>query len=152
MFLFISGKPTRKRKRFGRFLHWLWKAMKGSFCCRCHSCAVDVVEPFVPPADLEPEPEPDPTSPRDPDPTSPPDPDPTSPPDTDLSGVEPNNGKWPVLISLNYFKRYCLLVLREYSYYFHHIIIVFSTQPGLIFFSNKTISHTVYFCLFFRVL
>ncbi|XP_039505432.1 serine/threonine-protein kinase pim-2-like isoform X1 [Pimephales promelas] len=86
-----TGKPTRKRKRFGRFLHWLWKAMKGSFCCRCHSCAVDVVEPFVPPADLEPEPEPDPTSPRDPDPTSPPDPDPTSPPDTDLSGVEPNN-------------------------------------------------------------
>ncbi|XP_056118306.1 uncharacterized protein LOC130095574 [Rhinichthys klamathensis goyatoka] len=80
-----TEKPTRKRKRIGRFLDWLWEAMKGSFCCCCHSCAVDVVEPFVPPADLEPEP--DPSSSPDPDP----DPDPSSSPAPDLSGVEPNN-------------------------------------------------------------
>ncbi|XDV47414.1 hypothetical protein PO909_017048 [Leuciscus waleckii] len=37
----------------------VWKAMKQHFGCCCHSSAVDVVEPFVPPADLDPEPEPD---------------------------------------------------------------------------------------------
>ncbi|XP_077104607.1 uncharacterized protein LOC143757373 isoform X1 [Siphateles boraxobius] len=76
-----TEKPTRKRKRIGCFLNRIWKAMKGYFCCCCHSCAVDVVEPFVPPADLEPEPDPD---------TSSPGPD-TSSPAPDLSGVEPNN-------------------------------------------------------------
>ncbi|XDV17524.1 hypothetical protein PO909_023370 [Leuciscus waleckii] len=96
-------KPTRKRKRIGRFLYGVWKTVKGFFCCCCHSCAVDVVEPFVH-SDLEPEPDPDTSSP-DPDPSSP-DPDPSSPdpdtsspdPDTsspapDLSDIEPNNGK-----------------------------------------------------------
>ncbi|CAM4667923.1 unnamed protein product [Leuciscus chuanchicus] len=77
----LLKKPTRKRKRIGRFLYGVWKTVKGFFCCCCHSCAVDVVEPFVPPADLEPEPDPD---------TSSPDPDPSSPA-PDLSDVEPNN-------------------------------------------------------------
>ena len=101
MFLFISEKPTRKRKRIGRFLNRVWTAVKGFFCCCCHSCAVDVVEPFLPTADLEPEPDPDPSSPDpsspDPDPSSP-DPDPSSAAQY-LCDVEPNNGKSPVLIS-----------------------------------------------------
>ncbi|XP_077094015.1 uncharacterized protein LOC143746106 [Siphateles boraxobius] len=103
-----TGKPTRKRKRIGCFLNRIWKAVKGYFCCCCHSCAVDVVEPFVPPADLEPEPDPDTSSPgpdtSSPDPdTSSPDPDTSSPgPDTsspapDLSGVEPNNDSFESL-------------------------------------------------------
>ncbi|XP_077094250.1 uncharacterized protein LOC143746269 [Siphateles boraxobius] len=89
-----TGKPTRKRKRIGCFLNRIWKAVKGYFCCCCHSCAVDVVEPFVPPADLEPEPDPDTSSPG-PD-TSSPDPDTSSPgpdtssPDPDTSSPDPD--------------------------------------------------------------
>ncbi|XP_077091523.1 uncharacterized protein LOC143742492 [Siphateles boraxobius] len=82
-----TGKPTRKRKRIGCFLNRIWKAVKGYFCCCCHSCAVDVVEPFVPPADLEPEPDPDTSSPG-PD-TSSPGPDTSSPgPDTSSPGPD----------------------------------------------------------------
>ncbi|XDV41841.1 hypothetical protein PO909_010637, partial [Leuciscus waleckii] len=56
-----TEKPTERRKRKGicSFLMSVWKAMKQHFGCCCHSSAVDVVEPFVPPADLDPEPEPD---------------------------------------------------------------------------------------------
>ncbi|XP_067282017.1 serine/threonine-protein kinase pim-3-like isoform X2 [Pseudorasbora parva] len=56
--------PTGSRKRnvIHSFLERLWKAMKSPFCCCCLS-AVDVVEPFVPPPDLEPEPDPKPSSP-----------------------------------------------------------------------------------------
>ncbi|XDV47707.1 hypothetical protein PO909_017276 [Leuciscus waleckii] len=56
-----TEKPTERRKRKGirSFLMRVWKAMKQHFGCCCHSSAGDVVEPFVPPADLDPEPEPD---------------------------------------------------------------------------------------------
>ncbi|XP_067310409.1 uncharacterized protein [Pseudorasbora parva] len=62
-----TEKPTdcRKRKLIRSFLKRLWKAVKSPFRCCCLS-AVDVVEPFVPPPDLEPEPEPEP----EPDPSS----------------------------------------------------------------------------------
>ncbi|XP_051738270.1 aurora kinase A-like isoform X12 [Ctenopharyngodon idella] len=58
-----TEKPTewRKRKRFRSFLKMLWKAMKSPFSCCCHSSAVDVVEPFVPPPDLEPSADPEPS-------------------------------------------------------------------------------------------
>ncbi|XP_077056098.1 serine/threonine-protein kinase pim-2-like [Siphateles boraxobius] len=56
--------PTecRKRKGIASFLNRLWDAMKCSFRCCCHSSAVDVVEPFVPSPDLEPEPNPEPSA------------------------------------------------------------------------------------------
>ncbi|XP_048031385.1 uncharacterized protein LOC125258473 isoform X3 [Megalobrama amblycephala] len=58
-----TEKPTerRKRKGFRSFLKMLWKAMKSPFSCCCHSSAGDVVEPFVPPADLESSPDPEPS-------------------------------------------------------------------------------------------
>ncbi|XP_048012538.1 serine/threonine-protein kinase pim-3-like isoform X3 [Megalobrama amblycephala] len=61
----INEKPTerRKRKRIRSFLNRLWKAMKSPFRCCCPCSDVDVVEPFVPPPDLEPEPDPEPPSP-----------------------------------------------------------------------------------------
>ncbi|XP_051751096.1 serine/threonine-protein kinase pim-2-like isoform X2 [Ctenopharyngodon idella] len=60
-----TEKPTerRKRKRIRSFLNRLWKAMKSPFRCCCPCSDVDVVEPFVPPPDLEPEPDPEPPSP-----------------------------------------------------------------------------------------
>ncbi|XP_056107185.1 uncharacterized protein LOC130085450 [Rhinichthys klamathensis goyatoka] len=78
LFFFISEKPTecRKRKGAGSLLNRVWKATKSYFHCCCHSCAVDVVEPFVPPPDLEPKPDPEPSSPA-----------------PDPSGVKPNNGR-----------------------------------------------------------
>ncbi|ROL48595.1 Interleukin-6 receptor subunit beta [Anabarilius grahami] len=61
----INEKPIehRKRKRIGSFLNRLWKAMKSPFRCCCPCSDVDVMEPFVPPPDLEPEPDPEPPSP-----------------------------------------------------------------------------------------
>ncbi|XP_048047494.1 serine/threonine-protein kinase pim-2-like isoform X3 [Megalobrama amblycephala] len=76
----INEKPTerRKRKRIRSFLNRLWKAMKSPFRCCCPCSDVDVVEPFVPPPDLEPEPDPEPPSPA-PDLEPEPDPEPPSP-------------------------------------------------------------------------
>ncbi|XP_048027513.1 histone-lysine N-methyltransferase 2D-like isoform X2 [Megalobrama amblycephala] len=76
----INEKPTerRKRKRIRSFLNRLWKAMKSPFRCCCPCSDVDVVEPFVPPPDLEPEPDPEPQSPA-PDLEPEPDPEPQSP-------------------------------------------------------------------------
>ncbi|KAG1974145.1 serine/threonine-protein kinase pim-2-like [Pimephales promelas] len=56
-----TGKPTlcRKRKGIRGFLRRVWKAMRHRFGCCCHCSAVDDVEPFAPPADLDPEPDPD---------------------------------------------------------------------------------------------
>jgi len=77
LFFFISGKPTlcRKRKGIRGFLRRVWKAMRHRFGCCCHCSAVDDVEPFAPPADLDPEPDPD------------------------HSAVKPNNGESTVIIS-----------------------------------------------------
>ncbi|XP_051733894.1 serine/threonine-protein kinase prk-2-like isoform X7 [Ctenopharyngodon idella] len=60
-----TEKPTecRKRKGFGSFWKRLWKALKLPFCCCFHCSSVDVVEPFVPPSDLESEIDPEPSSP-----------------------------------------------------------------------------------------
>ncbi|XP_067277842.1 uncharacterized protein [Pseudorasbora parva] len=79
-----TEKPTvcKKRKGIGRFLRNAWKATKRSLLCCCLS-AVDVVEPFVPPADLEPEPDPGPSS-----------------PDPDHSGVKPNNDSFETLYNV----------------------------------------------------
>ncbi|XP_048045238.1 serine/threonine-protein kinase pim-3-like isoform X1 [Megalobrama amblycephala] len=73
-----TEKPTerRKRKRIRSFLNRLWKAMKSPFRCCCPCSDVNVVEPFVPPPDLEPEPDPEPPSPA-----------------PDQSGVKPINEK-----------------------------------------------------------
>jgi len=49
--------------------------MRHRFGCCCHCSAVDDVEPFAPPADLDPEPDPD------------------------HSAVKPNNGESTVIIS-----------------------------------------------------
>ncbi|XP_056102438.1 uncharacterized protein LOC130081754 [Rhinichthys klamathensis goyatoka] len=56
-----TEKPTEYRERKGicGFLRSVWKALKHHFGCCRHSSAVDVVEPFVPPPDLDPEPDPD---------------------------------------------------------------------------------------------
>ncbi|XP_077080088.1 serine/threonine-protein kinase pim-3-like, partial [Siphateles boraxobius] len=54
-----SSTECRKRRGICTFLVSVWKAMKHHFGCCCHSSAVDVVEPFVPPPDLDPEPDPD---------------------------------------------------------------------------------------------
>ncbi|XDV48717.1 hypothetical protein PO909_018096 [Leuciscus waleckii] len=56
-----TENPSECRKRNGicSFLMSTWKAMKQHFGCCCHSSAVDVVEPFVPPPNLDPEPDPD---------------------------------------------------------------------------------------------
>ncbi|XDV39038.1 hypothetical protein PO909_008333 [Leuciscus waleckii] len=48
----------RKRNGICSILMSVWKAMKHFGCC-CHISAVDVVEPFVPPPNLDPEPNPD---------------------------------------------------------------------------------------------
>ncbi|XP_048047495.1 serine/threonine-protein kinase pim-3-like isoform X4 [Megalobrama amblycephala] len=103
-----TEKPTerRKRKRIRSFLNRPWKAMKSPFRCCCPCSDVDVVEPFVPPPDLEPEPDPEPPSPApdlepesDPEPPSPapdlePESDPEPPsPAPDHSGVKPINEK-----------------------------------------------------------
>jgi len=79
LFFFLSEKPRecRERKGIGCFLNRVWKATKRYFHCCCLSCAVDDVEPFVPPPDLEPKPVPEPSSPA-----------------PDHSGVKPNNGKY----------------------------------------------------------
>ncbi|ROL42512.1 Serine/threonine-protein kinase pim-2 [Anabarilius grahami] len=60
-----TEKPTERRKReiIRSFLNRLWKAMKSPLRCCCPCSDVDVVEPFVPPPDLEPEPDPEPPSP-----------------------------------------------------------------------------------------
>ncbi|ROL41931.1 Serine/threonine-protein kinase pim-2 [Anabarilius grahami] len=50
---FSCEELNRKRKGFGSFFQRLWKAMKSPFCCCFHCSSVDVVEPFVLPADLE---------------------------------------------------------------------------------------------------
>ncbi|KAG1924969.1 serine/threonine-protein kinase pim-2-like [Pimephales promelas] len=69
-------RECRERKGIGCFLNRVWKATKRYFHCCCLSCAVDDVEPFVPPPDLEPKPVPEPSSPA-----------------PDHSGVKPNNGR-----------------------------------------------------------
>ncbi|XP_048020883.1 serine/threonine-protein kinase pim-2-like isoform X2 [Megalobrama amblycephala] len=60
-----TEKPTERRKRkiICSFLNRLWKAMKSPFRCCCPCSHVNVVEPDVPPPDLEPEPDPEPPSP-----------------------------------------------------------------------------------------
>lgn len=101
-FPFVSGKPRKRKKmeRIGSFLRSVWKAVKRPFGGCCDSSAVDVVEPFVPPADSDSDSDPDPD----------PDPDPSSP-DPDHSGVKPNNGKSAVIIILEHcFKQYYRLV------------------------------------------
>ncbi|KAK7152491.1 hypothetical protein R3I93_010646 [Phoxinus phoxinus] len=65
-----KAPECRKRKRAGCLLR-LWKATKGVFS-GCSCSAVTVVEPFVPPADPDPEP---------------------SSPAPDHSGVQTNNGR-----------------------------------------------------------
>ncbi|XP_048032415.1 serine/threonine-protein kinase pim-2-like isoform X2 [Megalobrama amblycephala] len=91
----INEKPTerRKRKRIRSFLNRLWKAMKSPFRCCCPCSDVDVVEPCVPPPDLEPDPDPEPPSPA-PDLEPEPDPEPPSPapdlePDSDPEPPSP---------------------------------------------------------------
>ncbi|XP_056102569.1 serine/threonine-protein kinase pim-2-like isoform X2 [Rhinichthys klamathensis goyatoka] len=54
-----SSTEYRERKGICGFLRSVWKALKHHFGCCRHSSAVDVVEPFVPPPDLDPEPDPD---------------------------------------------------------------------------------------------
>ncbi|XP_048012537.1 serine/threonine-protein kinase pim-2-like isoform X2 [Megalobrama amblycephala] len=96
----INEKPTerRKRKRIRSFLNRLWKAMKSPFRCCCPCSDVDVVEPFVPPPDLEPEPDPEPPSPA-PDLEPEPDPEPPSPA-PDHSGVKPINESFESLYNV----------------------------------------------------
>ncbi|XP_048062068.1 serine/threonine-protein kinase pim-2-like isoform X2 [Megalobrama amblycephala] len=81
-----TEKPTKRKKmeRMRSFLRSVWKAVKSPFGCCCDSSAVDVVEPFVPPADSDSDSDPDP------------DPDPSSP-DPDHSGVKPNNDSFESL-------------------------------------------------------
>ncbi|KAG1930941.1 serine/threonine-protein kinase pim-2-like [Pimephales promelas] len=56
-----AAKPTKYREKKGLcgFLRSVWKALKRHFGCGCHCSAMTVVEPFVPPPDLDPEPDPD---------------------------------------------------------------------------------------------
>ncbi|KAG1957884.1 serine/threonine-protein kinase pim-2-like [Pimephales promelas] len=54
-----SSTEYREKKGLCGFLRRVWKAMKRHFGCRCHCSAVNVVEPFIPPPDLDPEPDPD---------------------------------------------------------------------------------------------
>ncbi|XP_048032436.1 serine/threonine-protein kinase pim-2-like isoform X2 [Megalobrama amblycephala] len=95
-----TEKPTerRKRKQIRSFLNRPWKAMKSPFRCCCPCSDVDVVKPFVPSPDLEPEPDPEPPSPApDLEPES--DPEPPSPA-PDHSGVKTINESFESLYNV----------------------------------------------------